>query len=184
MAHPRHFQLLARYNAWMNEKLLDAAAALPAEALREDRGAFFGSVLGTLNHLIVTDTMWFRRFLDHPAAARTGALAPIAAMPVENRLDAQPFETLQALRPRRAAIDAAISAWIAELDAAELAYLLAYRNSKGVASRRETASLLLHVFNHQTHHRAQAATLLTQAGADVGVTDLLVLIPDELSARC
>lgn len=184
MADPDHFALLARYNAWMNDKLLQAARQLPPQALRADRGAFFGSILGTLNHLVVTDTMWFRRFLDHPAALRTGALAPIAAMPVENRLDAAPFDTLEDLRPRRAAIDAAIGAWIGVLGAEDLAYILSYRNSKGIASRRETASLLLHVFNHQTHHRAQAATLLTQAGVDVGVTDLLVLVPDELAGRC
>ncbi|OZI67092.1 DinB family protein [Bordetella genomosp. 11] len=184
MTDIRHFQLLARYNAWMNEKLMDAAAALPADALHTDRGAFFGSILGTLNHLIVTDTMWFRRFLDHPAARRGQALSPIAAMPVENRLDARPFDTLQALRPRRTAIDAAISAWVGELQPDDLAYLLTYRNSKGIPSRRETASLLLHVFNHQTHHRAQAGTLLTQAGIEVGVTDLLILVPDEQPARC
>ena len=184
MSDPRHFQLLARYNSWMNEKLVAAAATLPAQALRADRGAFFGSILGTLNHLVVTDTMWFRRFLDHPAATRSGALSPIGAMPVENRLDAQPFDTLKALRPRRAALDAALTAWIGELHADDLGYCLAYRNSKGIPSRRETASLLLHVFNHQTHHRAQAATLLTQARVDAGVTDLLVLIPDELPARC
>lgn len=184
MADPRHFQLLARYNAWMNEKLMDAAARLPHAALSADRGAFFGSILGTLNHLIVTDTMWFRRFLDHPAAARTGALAPVAAMPVENRLDAQPCDGLPVLRQRRGAIDAAIAAWVGALNADDLAFALAYHNSKGIPSRRETAGLLLHVFNHQTHHRAQAATLLTQAGVDVGPTDLLILVPDELPPRC
>jgi uncharacterized damage-inducible protein DinB len=181
MADARLFQLFAGYNAWMNEKLLQAAATLPADALRSNRGAFFGSILGTFNHLIVADTMWFKRFVAHPKGAH--ALAPIFAMPDENRLDAAPFDTLEAMRPRRAAIDAAIQAWIAELQPEDLDYPLEYRNSKGIPSRRETASLLLHVFNHQTHHRAQAGTLLTQAGVDIGTTDLLALIPDGLSAR-
>jgi uncharacterized damage-inducible protein DinB len=179
MADPHHFRMLARYNAWMNERLLEAAATLPADALRADRGAFFGSILGTLNHLVVTDTMWFKRFAGY--RPRAAALAPIAAMPDENRLDAAPCDSLDALRPRRATIDAAIQAWTGELGAEDLAYALHYRNSKGIASRREIASLLIHVFNHQTHHRAQAMTLLTQAGKDVGVTDFLVLVPDELS---
>jgi uncharacterized damage-inducible protein DinB len=181
MADPRHFQLMARYNAWMNEKLLDAAATLPADALALDRGAFFGSILGTLNHLIVTDAMWFKRFATHPACSE--ALAAILALPDESRLDAMPFDSLGPLRERRRRIDAAIQDWIGELDAPALAYPLSYRNSKGIASRRETAALLLHVFNHQTHHRAQAGTLLAQAGVDVGVTDMLVLVPDELASR-
>jgi uncharacterized damage-inducible protein DinB len=165
----------------MNERLLQAGATLPADALRADRGAFFGSILGTFNHLIVTDTMWFKRFAALPKAAH--ALAPILAMPEENRLDAAPFDSLEAMRPRRVAIDAAIQAWIAELQPEDLDYALEYRNSKGIPFRRETASLLLHVFNHQTHHRSQAGTLLTQAGVDIGTTDLLALIPDGLPAR-
>lgn len=70
--------------------------------------------------------------------------------------------------------------WCGDLGDGDLDYVLSYRNSKGVASRRRFGSLLTHFFNHQTHHRGQVTTLLSQAGVDVGVTDLLVRIADEL----
>jgi uncharacterized damage-inducible protein DinB len=175
----RHVQLLARYNRWMNHKLYDACAGLSAQALAQDRGAFFGSILGTLNHLVVTDTMWLRRFAQLPA--RHPQLDPIRALPVENRLDAILFTGLAPLRERSALIDAALLDWTAVLTEDDLSHCLHYANSKGVESEREVRSLLLHLFNHQTHHRGQATTLLSQAGAHIDVTDLLVLLPDRLA---
>lgn len=50
---------------------------------------------------------------------------------------------------------------------------------KGVVSDKDFYSLVMHFFNHQTHHRGQVTTLLSQAGVDVGDTDLVVLIPSE-----
>ena len=82
------------------------------------------------------------------------------------------------MRARRLRLDAIIDAMAAELRPADLEQVLVYRNTRGQAFRKYFGSLLLHVFNHQTHHRGQASTLLTQAGVDIGVTDLLVLIPD------
>lgn len=61
----------AAYNCWANERLCDAAAALPVSDYRADRGAFFRSVHGTLNHLLVGDRIWMRRFTgegDAPTA--------------------------------------------------------------------------------------------------------------------
>lgn len=174
MARIEHFRLLARYNAWMNGRLYDAAATLPAETLTENRGAFFGSLLGTLEHVVVGDTLWLKRFAAHPAG---GALAGVAALPTPTALNEIQFGALGPLRERRDLIDRAIEAFVADLDEAGLDLPLAYRNSKGVPSTRDFGLLLTHFFNHQTHHRGQATTLLSQAGVDVGVTDLLVLIP-------
>lgn len=74
------------------------------------------------------------------------------------------------------------AAWAAELSLADLDHVLEYRNMKGVPMRKLFGSLVLNLFNHQTHHRGQATTLLSQAGLDVGVTDLLALIPEEAAA--
>lgn len=168
-------RLLARYNQWMNERLYAAAATLPARAIAQPRGAFFGSLLGTLNHLVVADTLWLQRFARHPA--QYPALTAIAAAPTPAALDAVQADTLPALLAQRQALDATIAAWMAQVSASDLDVALEYSNTRGAAHRRRFGDVLLHFFNHQTHHRGQASTLLSQAGADLGVTDLLVLIP-------
>ncbi|MFP5405938.1 MAG: DinB family protein [Gammaproteobacteria bacterium] len=185
MDHLQHCRLMAQYNTWMNERLYEAAARLPAAELDRDRGAFFGSILGTLNHLVVTDLMWLRRFALHRRAG--AALAAEIGTP-EQPVDVQRFpvgaslaavvaEDLARLRSMRADIDALTERWIATLEPRDLDEPLAYRNSRGEPFLRSFGALLSHFFNHQTHHRGQATTLLFQAGVDPGVTDLLPSIP-------
>lgn len=169
--------LLASYNQWMNRRLYDAAATLPDEVLAEDRGAFFGSVIGTLNHLVVADTIWLKRFAS--AADASSVLAALDDTPMPTTLDAVPYPTLPALRARREWLDALILRWVDTLTPAQVASRLTYTNTKGTPFTRSVEGLLTHLFNHQTHHRGQVTTLLSQAGVDVGVTDLLALLPDE-----
>lgn len=176
MSERGNFALLAQYNAWMNAKVYEAAAALPAEALNADRGAFFGSIIGTLNHIVAGDTIWLRRFALHPA--RFTALQPLLAWAPPDGLSATFSTDLAALHAHRTALDATITALVAALADADLEHGLAYKNTKGVPSNKRFGSLLLHFFNHQTHHRGQASTLLSQAGVDIGVTDLLMLVPN------
>ena len=171
-----HFVLLASYNRWMNERLYAAAATLPARELARDRGAFFGSILGTLNHLVVADTIWLQRFAKLPAPH--AALDPVRALSAPERLDDMPFPGLDALTAHRRWLDAIIERWIASLDNDDLEQVLRYTNMRGNEFARELVPVLLHFFNHQAHHRGQATTLLSQAGVDVGVTDLLALVPD------
>ena len=180
MSLAAHIRLLADYNRVMNEKLYAAAAKLPPAELAADRKAFFGSLLGTLNHLVVTDTLWWKRCAAHPAGHK--ALDPIRALAAPAALNQILFTELAPLAGRRVLIDAALIDWSRALTEADLEHKLEYRNVQGVPSRRSFATLVLGVFNHQTHHRGQASTLLTQAGVDLGVTDLLPLIPDELAA--
>ena len=176
----KHIRLLAQYNEWMNSKLYDAAAQLPPDQLALDRGAFFGSVLGTLNHILVGDIIWLKRLGTHPAAHRS--LEPVRQRERPNALDQILHRDLGALREERRKVDAIIAAWAAELSIADLDHVLEYRNMKGEPMRKLFGSLALNLFNHQTHHRGQATTLLSQAGIDVGVTDLLALIPQEPAA--
>jgi uncharacterized damage-inducible protein DinB len=182
MSRASHVRLMAEYNSWMNDKLYAAAASLPETALAEDRGAFFGSILGTLNHLAVGDTIWLKRFADHPhdpAGAGHPALQPLRDVPLPSGLDVQLCANLAELAERRRWLDGIIGTWATALTEAELGpeCLLHYANTKGVVHNKEFFSVLMHFFNHQTHHRGQASTLLSQAGADIGVTDLLALIP-------
>lgn len=170
------FQLLASYNQWMNQKLYEAAGTLSAEAIAEDRGAFFGSILGTLNHLVVADRLWLKRFAAQPAIG--ASLQTVAALPDPVGLDQTLFDSLPALSEHRRWLDEQILRWVASLSETDLEQTVHYHNTQGIAHQKRLSSLLLHFFNHQTHHRGQTTTLLSQAGVEVGVTDLLALIPE------
>ena len=176
MITPEYVSMMASYNRWMNDRLYAAARSLPADALKANRGAFFGSIIGTLNHLVVGDTLWLKRFTAHPS--RFESLDPIRALDQPEALDQILFSDLQELSARRTMIDSVIIEWAEELTEADLREVIAYNNMKGVAARKTLAALLVHIFNHQTHHRGQVTTLLTQAGQDVGVTDILALMRD------
>jgi uncharacterized damage-inducible protein DinB len=171
-----HFAQLAAYNDWMNRKLYGAAAALPAERLHEDRGAFFGSIFGTLGHLVNADLIWFKRI-----AAGVPGLASLQCLdelPRPTSLDHPLCATLPELDALRVTLDAAIGAFCAEVQPGQLDGTFTWTSMKGIASTKRLGDVLLHVFNHQTHHRGQATTLFSQLGVDVGPTDLLLLLPE------
>ena len=169
-----HIALMANYNQWMNRKVYDAASTLTETQLAADRHAFFGSILGTLNHLTLGDTVWLKRFAQHPAGF--AALAPLSSLAMPVDLKQVAFGTLRELSDRRAWLDHLIIDWAHSLREPDLDHRLHYHNMRGMPADKPFFSLLVHFFNHQTHHRGQATTLLTQAGVDVGDTDLLALI--------
>ena len=178
MSLKAHLELMAEYNQWMNEKVYSAAGQLSSAELAEDRGAFFRSVLGTLNHLVVGDRIWLNRFAMHPPS--THVLSPVSKLPHPTSLDQILFEEFDALREHRQWLDEVIIHWVSGLNEADMDFMMSFRNTKGVARRMKLSPLIGHFFNHQTHHRGQLTTLLSQAGQDVGVTDLFALIPNEL----
>ncbi|MBB3232034.1 DinB family protein [Halomonas stenophila] len=177
MSLKNHFELLAAYNQQMNSKVYEAAGHLSATDLAKDRGAFFGSILRTLNHILVGDTIWLKRFATHPSCLNS--LREVADIQNPTSLDQMLFGDLGSLSEQRIWLDRQIINWIAELSEVDLDFVLSYHSTKGVSANKRYSSLVLHFFNHQTHHRGQVSTLLSQAGVDVGVTDLLAQIPEE-----
>lgn len=173
--------LLATYNSWMNRQLYSAASRLPQVALTLDRKAFFGSIIGTLNHIMAGDINWLKRFAAHPA--QPPALAVMRSWPAPAALDAVLYEDLTELCGQRRQLDCIIETWAAGLTASDLSQVLRYTNTRGEVAERDFGSLVLHFFNHQTHHRGQASTLLSQAGVDIGPTDLVLMIPDRLDGQ-
>ncbi len=169
-----HIALMANYNQWMNRKLYDAALTLTDAELARDRQAFFGSILGTLNHLALGDTVWLKRFAQHPAGY--AVLAPLNAVSAPADLKQLAFADIRELAAHRSWLDQLIVDWSHTVQEIDLDHRLHYSNMRGVSADKNFFSLLVHFFNHQTHHRGQATTLLTQAGLDVGTTDLLALI--------
>ncbi len=178
MSELQNVRLLARYNQWMNETLLDACESLPPTALSADQQAYFHSIIGTLNHLLVGDIIWLQRFSNHPAGYR--ALLPLQRMARPERLSQILYPELEALRIERELLDSVILEWAEELEADDLDVPLHCANLQGAESVKRFGSLLLHFFNHQTHHRGQLTTLLSQQGINVGITDLLTLIPERV----
>ncbi|UQG55933.1 DinB family protein [Marinobacter sp. M4C] len=171
------FELMAAYNQWMNFKVYEAAGQLGAEELGKDRGAFFGSILGTLNHVVVGDTIWLKRFATHPSCR--SSLREVGNLQTPLSLDQIVLSDFDSLSEHRNWLDQQIINWVDELSNSDLDFVLSYKNTKGVPSNKRYSSLVTHFFNHQTHHRGQASALLSQAAQDVGVTDLLALIPNE-----
>ena len=180
---PQTAVLMSQYSRWMNQRLFEAAAQLTADTLRADTGAFFGSILGTLNHLAVGDTLWLHRFAQHPN--RFEALAGLSEFERPTSLRQTLSSDLANLADYRQRLDELIVRWITEIRPEHLTVAVRYTSMAGASFSKEFGPLLQHFFNHQTHHRGQVSTLLHQAGVDVGVTDLLALIPEsaEQSAR-
>jgi len=169
------YHALARYNAWMNEKLYDRAAELSDAERRRDAGAFFRSIHGTLNHLLLTDRAWLWRFTGDArvAGSRDAAGRPIA---MTGRLDQELYADFDQLRRERVRTDADITAFAAGLTPERLGAEITYRTTAGVEQRHILWWAVSHFFNHQTHHRGQVTTLLKQAGVDPGVTDMIALL--------
>lgn len=161
----------------MNKQIFNAALSLGDAQCSKAMGAFFGSIKGTLNHLLVGDLLWFSRFVAH--SDRYHALIKISEVAQPTALNDILFEKTEALFEARAYVDGLIEQWtMTELKQEDLSRCLVYKNAKGVRGNKPFRELLSHVFNHQTHHRGQVSTLLHQCGVDVGVTDLLMDVPD------
>ena len=168
------YRALARYNMWMNGRLYALAATLSDEERRADRGAFWGSIHRTFNHLLFADRIWLGRFTHDRAVSESrdaqGALIPIHAYGPDLYAD------FDLLRRERANTDLHIETFVAGLDDAKLAAPLRYRTTKGDAREHPLWQAVTHFFNHQTHHRGQVTTLFSQLGHDPGVTDLILFL--------
>lgn len=177
MSPLEQYRALARYNRWMNRKVYRLAWTLDDATLKRDMGAFFGSVHGTLNHLLLADRTWMLRFTHDKErfVSRTVAQEPIQLTSLSQELYAE-FETLHRERERT---DEDILEWAYALDEAALDRVIEYTNSSGSVQRHALWWALGHMFNHQTHHRGQATTLLKQLGIDPGETDLIGMLREE-----
>jgi uncharacterized damage-inducible protein DinB len=167
MITPAYLQRMARYNRWQNENLYGCTERLPDAERKRERGAFFGSIQGTLCHLLVTDQMWLHRF--QPDRFEMPAVASIAGTSTA-------IENWDALKAARVQWDATIISWCDAIDAAWLGGDVSYYSvSMGRDYVRPRGQLLMHLFNHQTHHRGQVHCMLTQAGIKPSDTDLPIM---------
>jgi uncharacterized damage-inducible protein DinB len=140
----------ARYNTLANRRLYDAAAGLADTERKRDVGAFFGSLHGTLNHLLIGDRIWLARFegRDSPSSG----------------LDAILHESFDDLRQARSAMDARIERFFAAPPDGFFQRPVRYVNNEGRVFEDRPSLIVPHFFNHQTHHRGQAHAILSQLG--------------------
>lgn len=159
MIEPEYCQVMARYGAWMNAKLVALCAGLPDESRRQDRGAFFRSIHGTLDHIVAGDLAWLSRFTGDPEQPPP--------------LGVELFADFDALARERERCDARLLAWSASVASAWLAASMTFTSqTDGIQRTLPTWVLVVHMFNHGTHHRGQLTTLLKQVGIDPGETDI------------
>lgn len=155
---------MARYNAWQNRQVSQLVEHMPRAELERDRGAFFGSILGTLNHLLWADLIWMARFDGGPPPEGGIADSP-ALCPTIGAWSAERFRT-----------DGRITRWAEALDNVDLQGDLTWHS--GVLGRQVSkpfALCVVHMFNHQTHHRGQIHAMLTAAGLQAPVSDLFLM---------
>jgi len=166
----QHFQMLARYNTLANQKLYDACAQLSDIDRKLIRPAFFKSIHGTLNHVMVGDRIWLGRFAGQELPS-TG-------------LDAILYDDFAQLRQGRLKEDARIIQFMATLTEAFLAQSITYRNNAGVVHTDPNDVLLAHLFNHQTHHRGQVHDMLSQTEVAPPSLDLHRMLRSQPSSTC
>jgi uncharacterized damage-inducible protein DinB len=159
-----YYTVMATYNQWMNQKLYAVCADIPAVDRKSDRGAFFKSIDGTLNHILIGDLVWLGRFTQQPFVAN-----------IYDELHSDFSE----LRTERERLDLSIIDWVQNLTPSWLNETLTYTNSSGFTRTLPQWLLVTHMFNHQTHHRGQLTTLLNQMGYEPGVTDLPAMLDSQ-----
>jgi len=169
-----NYRWLARYNAWFNERLYDACERLTDAQRREDRGAYFASVHGTLNHLVWGDRVWFGRLAAQPGSPSVPA--EVLQLPAGAVHGTELYADWSQLRHARRTLDAAIGAWTQALPPGFALSTMRYANTSGVQREHPAWQALTHFFNHQAHHRGQVTTLLAQSGIDPAVTDMVALL--------
>ena len=160
-----HFRMLAAYNCLANETLYAACAQLGDDERKLIRPAFFGSIHGTLNHIMVGDRIWMARFEGGEVAS--------------TKLDAILYDDFDALLSARQSEDLRIVEFISDLEASWLVGDFGYVNNSGVRCTDPKPMILAHFFNHQTHHRGQIHDMLSQTDVPPPPLDLhRILRPD------
>lgn len=169
--HQQQMRAFARYNSAFNRRLFDCVGHLDDSQRRQDLGAFFGSIHATLNHILLADRIWLGRF-----ASAFPTLTSLHGAALVQRFDSLRQELcadFDTLRAEREQTDAVIIAWADQLGDPLLAQTMRYANSQGQQREHPAWLAAAHLFNHQTHHRGQITTLLSQLGHDPGVTDFI-----------
>ncbi len=159
---------MARYNHWQNREVLKALEGLSPDELTQERGAFFGSIFKTLNHLLWGDQLWMSRF-DGGAGPGMDGMAGLEMTPTLAVWGAERFRT-----------DGRIRLWAENLKSIDLLGDLSWYSGLSKQEMSKPKALcVMQLFNHQTHHRGQVHAMMTQAGLSTAATDIPFMPEDD-----
>jgi uncharacterized damage-inducible protein DinB len=170
-----HYRRYSRYNAWLNQSLLEASLGLPKAEQDKDQNIFFQSLTGSWNHIMVGDLLWLNRLAK---------IFPILddqmdQWPKPTKLNQMLYSNLEDLAKPRQQLDELIIQWCDFLRESDCEDRLQYHNSQEELQVRPLPDVLQHLFNHQTHHRGQISAVLSQLGIDYGTTDFIAMPGDD-----
>ncbi|MFW7378463.1 MAG: DinB family protein [Oligoflexus sp.] len=169
----QYIHLMTDYNQWMNEKLIIACDDIEPKELERDRQAFFHSILGTWNHILVADIIWLRRIAgQYP---HTLKLSSLDSLPTPTSLDQILFQDWNTFKIKRRELDELIMNMSESLTEKDLTTEMKYQSMSGQSHQQDLWLVLSHFFNHQTHHRGQLTHLIHQLGINPGATDLIAM---------
>jgi uncharacterized damage-inducible protein DinB len=149
---------LLGYTIWADRQLLAAIREVPDEHLHQPTGSSFGSVLGTMAHVLGAEQLWLSRLLG----------VPLGRLP-----SLEEFPTLAVLTASFEDFWPQLEYYLASLQEPQIDVEFAWVNSKGEAHRAPLRQVLLHVVNHSTYHRGQVVSQLRQLGHQPPPTDLV-----------
>ena len=176
MSEKSQLILMSEYNRLMNQRIFEAAGKLSKATLTEDKGAFFKSIITTLNHIMIGDILWLTRFEKHPS--NFSSLKQMSDFPQPQTLDKILFDDISTFLEQRRKLDTIIHQFCHELTEEDINSALTYTNFMKENHSKRFGYLVLHVFLHQIHHRGQVTTLLSQESLDFGETDLPEIVPE------
>ncbi len=161
-------QAFAQYNQQMTATVYRAAEQLSDTERKTDRGSFFGSIHATLNHILLVDRIWLGRIIGQPEA--------FAA------LDQELYSDFDRLSNAHQQMSQRIVDWAETLTDEQLSADFRYHDMAGKPWSCPLWVAVTQLYNHQTHHRGQLTTLLSQRDIEVGVTDFPWVVEGLVSA--
>jgi uncharacterized damage-inducible protein DinB len=161
MPNKDYVLMMARYNQWQNDSLVQAANSLSDSERAADKGSFFGSIQKTFSHILWGDQLWLNRFAGTPAPKSS----------IQQSVDH--FADWDSFRAERTRFDAVILDWAKNVNvdwfSGDLSWFSGAMN-RDISKPKKM--LTIQMFNHQTHHRGQIHAMLTAAGAHPDDTDV------------
>lgn len=158
----KHLAMMAQFNKWANAQISEAISQIPEDEYLKERGSFFGSIHGTLNHLLLVDRLWRGRMIDEPYPA--------------DRLDLIVAEDRDIYIRERATEDDILIDFVDSLSPEDLEGDVSYSTLIGFSATDKRRTILAHMFNHATHHRGQAHDQLSQVPMDPPPLDLMIYL--------
>jgi uncharacterized damage-inducible protein DinB len=158
MIDPQTMRQLYDYNSWANHRVLESCAPVSTEKLLKQAGGSFGSLRGTLAHIMDVEWLYLERW---------NGRAP-SSLPKQ-----EDYPDIAAIRAHWKEVDANLNNYVRGLTAGDLARVVEFRNTKGILYRHPLWEIMHHVVNHSTYHRGQVTTLLRTLGESANATDMI-----------